>query len=166
MNMVNKINMFRLFSLLLSYPTDEVLDLTGEMNEVEGLPSLEAFNSRSLEELQVEYTNLFINSYPALLCPPYESYYREGLVYGETTSNVLKCYKTAKLDYAYEGEPPDHISVELEFIAETGDESFLKRLKEWVPSFLEKVKEQSSVYSAIARDMERMLFPGDSPVTG
>ena len=99
--------------------------------------------------------------------PPYESVYREegGRVFGELSMQVQSCYRRFSLDLTSEfrGEPPDHLSFELEFMYylcrreseawEGGDEDkalcFLSEEKEfleehilaWFPAFCAKVRE-------------------------
>ena len=153
-------NPYRLFSLVFSYPTPEavrdVADLPDGVRDL--FPKCAGMLAgTALEELQAEYTRLFINSYPALLCPPYESFYREGIVYGKSSQEVLAIYGEHGLDYSYEGEPPDHISAELDFLALTDDGRFLGRLKEWVFSFSERVREHSPIYGACAAELESFL---------
>jgi TorA maturation chaperone TorD len=128
-----------------------------ELSAGSGLRAHEAPTARSLEEVQTEYTRLFISAYPALLCPPYESYYREGLVYGQTSIDAEEWYRQYHLQFSGENEPPDHLSVELEFLAITGDSAFGQKLREWVPKFTERVKASSTIYGACTEDLERFL---------
>ena len=150
---------FKLFSLIFSYPSQDVVEeirrMADEFPELK--PALERFTGTDLEELQVEYTRLFISDHPTLLCPPYESYYREGIVYGNASVEVREFYGSRGLDYVYESEPPDHISVELDFLAITGDREFLERLKEWVFEFTRRVKEHSDIYGVFAEKLEKHL---------
>ena len=150
---------FKLFSLIFSYPTEDVIDelklMTDTIPEFKTL--LEKFIRIDLETLQTEYTRLFVSTFPTLICPPYESYYREGLVYGNASVEVAEIYERYGLKYAYEGEPPDHISVELEFLSLTNSGEFLSRLKEWVFDFTDRVKKHSSVYGVFAEELEKFL---------
>lgn len=151
---------YGLFSLLFSYPTQEVLRAVEELSRHEALSELESvklLGSVDMEELQTEYTRLFVNSYPTLLCPPYESFYREGVVYGNASREVEESYRRQGLTYVYQGEPPDHISVELDFLAATRDEGFLARMRQWVPQFTARVKENSTVYEVFARELDEIL---------
>jgi TorA maturation chaperone TorD len=70
-----------------------------------------------LLELQKEYTRLCHASKPRLL-PLFESVYREGKLLQESTVEVARLYYGAglKLDKDF-SLPPDHISLELEFMA-------------------------------------------------
>lgn len=74
-----------------------------------------------VETLSVEFTRLFrgVKPYYSPL-PPYESVYRseEGRVFDEVSMEVKRVYRQFGLDLASEfyGEPPDHLSFELEFM--------------------------------------------------
>ncbi len=150
---------FRFFSLIFSYPSEKILEelesLSREIPEYSKI--VEMLKTHTLEELQTEYTRLFITDHPTLTCPPYESYYREGSVYGNASVEVREIYESHGLEYNFEGEPPDHISVELEFIALTGDREFLNRMKEWVFYFADKVKESSEIYGLSAEELKRLI---------
>ncbi len=141
-----------------------------------GLATLDRFfkgiGQKSWEELgeaaSVEFTRLFrgVNPFYSPL-PPYESVYREegGRVFGELTVTVHREYRRFGLDLAsgLSGEPPDHISFELEFMHllccqeaeawENDDEDealrlllaereFLREhLVTWLPQFCGKIRE-------------------------
>ena len=131
-------------------------------------------NSR--EELErtisVEFTKLFRGVKPLYSpLPPYESVYREeaGRVFGELTFGVHQEYRRFgfELSHGFSGEPPDHISFELEFMHllcsreaeawanEDEDEAlrllqvekeFLKEhLMEWVPKLCGEVRKHDRV---------------------
>ena len=151
-------NPYRCFSLVFSYPTVDMLRQIGELSE-NGAPvrSQEALSGLPLEDAQAEYTRLFISAYPAVLCPPYESYYREGLLYGNSSVESAEWYRRRGLDFTFEGEPADHLSVELEFLALTGDRAFLNKLGQWVYKFTERVKGNSKLYGVCAEELENFL---------
>jgi TorA maturation chaperone TorD len=73
-----------------------------------------------LEDLEVEYTRLFINSFNGIPAKPYESVYLDKghLVVGDATIRVREFYQDFGVgmcpDYP---EPPDHIAIETEFMA-------------------------------------------------
>jgi len=151
---------YRLFSLLFSYPTREDIDVIKKLSQqkpISTLESIKLINIVDLKDLQTEYTRLFINSYPTLPCPPYESFYREDIVYGKTVSEVTAIYRLHGLAYTYKEEPPDHIGVELDFLAETGDKDFLDRMRQWVLEFTGRVKEHSTIFGVFARELEELL---------
>ncbi len=73
------------------------------------------------EAVSVEFTRLFRGVKPLYSpLPPYESVYREesGCVFGDLTVEVHREYRRFGLDLAdgLTGEPPDHLSFELDFM--------------------------------------------------
>lgn len=151
-------NPFRYFSLVFSYPTEEMLEEIEELSaDFPGMRCSEILRGMPIEDVKAEYTRLFISAFPALLCPPYESFYREGVVYGNTAAEVCEIYKSHGFDYVYEGEPPDLLSVELDFLSMTNDGDFLDRLKEWIFDFTERVKRHSSLYGILAEELENFI---------
>ncbi len=123
-------DIFKLLAACFYKPEKEILienDLPGTLaslvKDVSGetyrgaLQMKEAVKKYSIEELQVEYTRLFIGPF-GVAVPPYGSYYLEktGEVMGETTREVMQLYRKAGLAIDKEfTELPDHIAVELEF---------------------------------------------------
>jgi putative dimethyl sulfoxide reductase chaperone len=153
-------NPYSLFSLIFAYPSAETISEIAEIKKSGGYPefrSLEVLSRVPLPELQAEYTRLFISSYPALLCPPYESFYREGMVYGNASVEVLEFYREHGLNFVYEGEPPDLLSAELDFLAITNNGAFLRRFKEWVFAFTGRVKKHSEIYGVCSLELETFL---------
>jgi len=115
--------------------------------------SLEGLKSEPLEEVQYEYTRLFVNGYPKTACPPYESVYREGTMLGESAMDVYLIYRDWGLEVSEE-EAGDHLAVMLEFLyylaslreaaddgeklkaVEEATEGFWRdHLKPWLPQF-------------------------------
>lgn len=124
------------------------------------------------EAASVEFTRLFrgVKRHYSPL-PPYESVYREDSshVFGEVTMAVHHEYRRFGLDLAngLSGEPPDHISFELEFMYflcrqeaeawERGDEEEALRLREteheflaehlltWLPKFCDEVRKHDQL---------------------
>ncbi len=157
-------DLFRYFSLVFSYPTEETLQELGEISraaDFSGPLCEEELKIVSLQDAQAEYTRLFISAFPRLLCPPYESYYREGVVYGNASVEVRELYEKHGLRFGYEGEPPDLFSAELEFLALTNDEIFLERMKEWVFDFTSRVREHSKIYGRCAEAFEDFIRLGN-----
>jgi TorA maturation chaperone TorD len=98
-----------------------------------------------VEALAVEFTTLLRGIRETSPPPPYESLYREGVLNGETTMDVVDAYRAFDVQPAlgFEGEPADHISFELAFMrhlclkeAEAGDEAELGRVLEAERTFL------------------------------
>ena len=98
-----------------------------------------------LDDLQVAYTGLFINSAPLSTIPPYASVYMDGdkCIQGKTTETILDYYRSC--GYTIEGstEPPDHIQHQLEFLAalagdrkEEEEQAFLRtHFRPWFEKF-------------------------------
>ena len=111
----------------------------------------ESLNSTTdwLEPIQIEYTRLFVNAVPSVIAPPYGSTYlsSDGMLYGPSAVSVKEFYQERGVDLAGEGDLPDHIVVELEFLAllaekrETADEElFLNdHFRTWFPKFKERI---------------------------
>jgi nitrate reductase assembly molybdenum cofactor insertion protein NarJ len=151
----------RLYSYLFSFPTAEVVGCISQIcrgNPLGELESIKAIQSADLNEIQAQYTQLFVNSLPTLPCPPYESFYREGVLYGQSMLQVNQTYTRHGLSYVNSGEPADHISVELDYLAESADRSFLIRMREWVPQFTARVKASGTVYAKAAEELEEFLL--------
>jgi putative dimethyl sulfoxide reductase chaperone len=127
-----------------------------------------------IEALSVDYGALFLGPFK-LLAPPYGSVYMEdATVMGDSTMNAKSLYSQEGLDVSIK-EPPDHICVELEFLAflirreadenAMGDpeaaavyrrkqQSFLElHLGAWVAEFAERVEQQARTdfYRTLAR---------------
>ncbi len=166
-------NPYRYFSLIFSFPTEQLLQELRELSQDAGASGLHEgviLAQTPLEELQTEYTRLFISAYPKLLCPPYESYYREGVVYGNSSIEVGEWYRKKGFDFTCEGEPADLVSAELEFLALTNDALFHGRMKKWIFEFIENVKQHSTLYGPAAAELADLLnceeTPEVSPVAG
>lgn len=139
-----------------------------------------------LADLKLEYTRLFMGPY-GLPVPPYESVYREPTrtVMGASTLDVLRRYEEAGLVLSPSfKELPDHVAVELEFLAllsseeaeawERGDaaeslrflrleEAFLRdHLVPWIGSFCDRVvsSTEGPFYQAMA-ELAQAYIPLD-----
>jgi len=78
-----------------------------------------AFDQQPLEELQIDYTRLFLNP-TGPLASPYESAWiagRDPMLVGEITQSVLDTYRQGGYDVDLSfRDLPDHIAAELEFL--------------------------------------------------
>ncbi len=142
-------------------------------------------DEESIEALAVEYTLLFVGPGPHLT--PCESVWRdnEGLLWGECTSRVKLFIESSGLRFQPDWRGlPDHVSVELEFMArlcshEAGlwgrpervrdlrqcletEESFLSdHLLAWVPSFCGRVAERNSGYYGQTAQLAKDFLESD-----
>ena len=111
-------------------------------NAIEGSPNF-------IEDIRSEYTRLFINSFPRVPAPPYESCYGScrNMLNDTAAQEVDSFYRNCGYSINRCVELPDHISYEMEFtgaLLEDGKyeeaEDFLNtHLRKWVPLFREKV---------------------------
>lgn len=99
--------------------------------------------------LAVEYTRLFINAVQGVVCPPYESIYRENTVMGNSALEVLDCYRKEGIKMAEKfRDLPDHVAVELEFLyylanfacRSEHDRFMQSHVSQWVPQFCFQVE--------------------------
>ena len=102
-----------------------------------------------IEDLQVEYTRLFINGVPHVVAPPYGSVYMDKALQGTFAGNTLEFYREKGFGMEENADFPDHLIHELEFLSLladendlTGEEEFLNKLfRPWYGMFLARVTE-------------------------
>lgn len=157
-------------------------DLTLTKTMTDGLKGLESLLSEFSEDekllmtLASDFTLLIRGIRPKdSPPPPYESLYRGDMLFGEATKKVMDDYGAFEVGPLgqYEGEPPDHIGLELAFMqylctqeanswkegdenriqnAVTAQERFLsEHLGSWIGSLHEKVsaRDETGFYSAV-----------------
>ena len=153
---------YRLLSALFYLPEQETDGILNNLSDwsagfsddfSEKAKKLEAeFQKIELQDLQVEYSKLFVGPFD-IFAPPYASLYidKKGHVMTETSLLVDKYYEEAELKVDVK-EPPDHIALELEYLhvmASKGvDIDSLKKQKEfydkhlmlWLDEFCENIK--------------------------
>ncbi len=153
----------RLFAYPRTCPDEEDLRKVGMGNEAARLQE-----GGGLQFLQAEYVRLFINALPETPCPPYGSFYLEGTLMGVSTLKLRDLYA----GYGFQtDEMPDHIAVELEFLAlllmasrqqgaGEGLDLLLDHLRSWTPAFFQKVEEndESGLFRALSRSARALLF--------
>lgn len=121
-----------LAGLYLEPPTAEQLDRiaawaddwlaeAGDREEIaDPLARLREANEADPEHLRQEFTRLFRGiSRSQSPKPPYESLYRDGQLYSSIATEVQHGYRSAGLAVAdaENNEPPDHLGIELQFLA-------------------------------------------------
>lgn len=126
-----------------------LLDAVGWQDESDELRRQHVQGAALLESLQVEYTRLFVNAFPRVLAPPYGSVYLsdDGMLYGPSAVLTKQFYRERGFDLPGEADLPDHLTLELEFLAmlaaagEEADEAlFLRRhFRPWFPRFRARV---------------------------
>lgn len=124
---------YKTFAKLLYYPDNELAELlynkviTNFLNELEVnsevLLSLKkwisSFKSKDklLEAIQVEYTNLFITSFPSVPAHMFKSYYYEKEILGSSTEKIMDIYEKYGFHVSDNmNEPADNLAIMLEFV--------------------------------------------------
>jgi len=182
MDLNQRAKIYHILSQLFFYPDEEffekineiedyIQDILEEYAESDNLryqfsEAIDELRTLPPEELQAEHTRLFINSFPTLPCPPYESAYREMLLMGDYAEEVSKYYSLYDL-LIPEEDLPDHISYELDFmrfLLEEGDlelarEFFEEHILQWVPDFIADLKNESRLkfYRFVASFLEDFI---------
>lgn len=129
--------------------------------------ALDEVQALRLDDVQVEYTRLFITGFPRTPARAVESVYREGVLIGEAAEQVAECYRQYGLES--HDEFVDSMASEAEFLAylsgqETDDpeelaglaaaqRAFLKRhFLKWAPQFARDVKRHAELklYQSLA----------------
>lgn len=179
----NHIHLFRLLALALSYPDQDFINRLqaqiGNINvEVTGdrelslrafIEELTTLEMLPLDQIQGEHTRLFINAYPKIPCPPYETVYREGVLFGQAAEDVYQFYQRWGIQ-AQSGEV-DHAGSELEFMAyllalespdalQEADRFINIHLAAWLPAFANDLAQQSrlSFYRQLGILMKEILL--------
>jgi TorA maturation chaperone TorD len=156
---------------------------TGEMKEGLGLISkfISSCKNQSQEEIlrriAIDRTRLFRGiSEKYSPPPPYESFYREQRLCGETRAEVCRFYSKVGVTLPEERtESPDYLGIEIDFmrlLCESEEEAWLNKqpekaleflrasvdflkdhLLKWVPSFLDKMYEMADLdfYRGLAK---------------
>jgi TorA maturation chaperone TorD len=110
-----------------------------------------ASSADPLEDLQIEYTRLFINGVPHVIAPPYGSVYIDKSLQGQHTEKTLRFYTSHGYALKEDADLPDHIIHQLEFLslmAEKNDAAteaeFLQTIfLPWFGRFHQRVKQES-----------------------
>jgi len=129
----------------------ELLNALGGEKEKELLTSTLSSSNDYLEDLQVEYTRLFINGAPHVVAPPYASVYLEKSLQGKYAEDILSHYHSLGYSLTTKADFPDNLIHQLEFLSflaednnQQAEEDFLTRFfQPWYPIFSKLVKEGS-----------------------
>ncbi len=101
------------------YPQPEITtELSARATEIDSaeIQTLaNTFVTENLEDLQIEYTRLFINNAEGVPCPPYESAYLDGQLLTTATAAVANFYAGWGIKHAQ--ETADFLPIELQFLA-------------------------------------------------
>ncbi len=124
---------YKTFAKLFNYPDEELIEWikSGVISEFLELIKMDEvkivernqwnkLNSKSdlLEVLQVEFTHLFINSFPSIPAPLYKSFYEDNEIMGSSIASLIDTYEK----YGFEvsktsNELPDNLVLQFEFVS-------------------------------------------------
>lgn len=194
---------YRLFSQMFLYPDEERLQAVAEVTaELQGkgaalaqfaffgrwrrlMDILHDLGQRGLGDLPSRYVSLFVVNSEGVPCPPYESVYRQaaGLSPGWLLAQVEREYEAAGLTLTPAlGELPDHVAVELEFMASLcshegqgweerslaqgvwalqRQKAFLEgHLAQWFPEFAQRVSaaDRGGIFAAVATGAQSFIY--------
>ena len=124
---------FKTFAKLCYYPDSKLVSLLFDDVITQFLTALEIENSNInqlaswlktfkskeelLETLQVEYTHLFITSFPSIHAPMFKSFYYENEILGTSTEKIMDIYESFNFHVSDDmTEPPDNLAIMLEFV--------------------------------------------------
>ena len=124
---------YKSFAKLFTYPDKELINLFSsgvifELFTILDLPDsdfseidkwIKSFDNEEklLEELQVEYTRLFINTFPTLPAPLYKSYYEDKELLGHKIGKLIDTYEKYGFEVSKnQNELPDNLALLLEFV--------------------------------------------------
>lgn len=121
----------------------KLLEALGGREEIETLQAAFSTSRDILEDLQVEYTRLFINGIPHVAAPPYASVYLEKTLRGKYSDEILLYYRSLGYTLKETADLPDSLIHQLEFLSflaedqnRDGEEEFLNRFfLPWYPKF-------------------------------
>lgn len=116
------------------------IDDKGFVDSVNGI--IEVYKMENSDKLRTQYTSCFVNNYPSLPCPPYESWYLNRTVHGRAVAKLNVWYR--KYDLYPLPLPEDHVSAIAEFAAylyHTGKDDADKFVKEHVLTWMGKLAE-------------------------
>jgi TorA maturation chaperone TorD len=131
-------------------------------------PAAEELHETPLEVWQAEHTRLFVSGYPTTPCPPFESAYLSGRMYGPQERKLKDLYK--RMGMMSSDAPADYLGTMLECLALLNAEPDVGRafwselwdrhLGRWVPRFCRELQAESKmVLYRIVAERLCVLFP-------
>ena len=145
---------FFIFGKLLTYPTKELKEeiekililLKDEGKKNLFTDILTSLNENDQDNLEAEYTSLFITGYPKTPCPPYFSAYQTGMIVSEHSEKLYNIYEEYGIELSNE-QFPDFIPTMMEFMTllltneqEKEAKEFYKEYLSWISEFSENIK--------------------------
>lgn len=156
-------SLYRFFAQCMQYPDPSWMNddffkvfynLLGSLDAIdEGIEIRRAIEQSSdpVEDLQIEYTRLFINGVPHVIAPPFASVYMDKSLQGAFALKTLQFYRDKGYDMTESADLPDNLIHELEFLSllaeeqdHAGEEEFLNTLfRPWFKHFCPRVAQET-----------------------
>ncbi len=138
---MNPFKAYKFFAHLFAYPErkEEFFKTLERFYPFEDKTPLEELKKVPFEELQAEYTSLFVANFKGVPCKPYQSFFQseEKTLMGAPAFDTAKYYELFNL--SAENEMPDAVYLQLDFA------TFLLKLMEETP-YVEDKKKLSVLY--------------------
>ena len=148
-----------------------LLDALKATQERESIEFAIAVSEAPLEDLQVEYTRLFINGVPHVVAPPYGSVYIDKSLQGLHAEKTLRFYRQHGYVMRDDAELPDHLIHQLEFLAILAEKNDIAASNEflqtlflpWFSRFETRVRQEAKhpFYSVIAQLIDYLTKEDD-----
>jgi TorA maturation chaperone TorD len=160
----------RLISGLLASPAIDSLEVLHELAGKHGWlsQSVAELGSVGLEDWQAEHARLFISGHPKTACPPFESAFVGGSMFGAACDQLGDLYRRAGLQA--EITPPDYLGTQLEcaaWLMEQGcehskallQELWREHLAAWAPQFGAALQAESGLllYRQLGRQLGKLF---------
>ena len=156
-------SLYRFLAQCMEYPDPEwmnkdffdvfynLLETYGAISESNEIRNALEQSLDPIEDLQIEYTRLFINGFPHVVAPPYASVYMDHSVQGAFALKTLNFYREKGFTMEESADLPDNLIHELEFLSLLvededfeGEEEFLNMLfRPWYKQFCPRVAEKT-----------------------
>lgn len=160
---------------LFSEPVDESKEVILELAEEHPWlgPAAAELAETALVDWQAEHTRLFISGHPGTPCPPFESAYREGRMWGDSADAWDEIHRWAGTDPG--GLPPDFLGSALSVVAaqlaaDPPDPQGIaiagwERLARWLPDFARDLQDNSALvlYRALGERLSALTAPVATP---
>ena len=165
------IQKFFILGKFLTYPTKELKDDIKKIiaqiknkDETKKLKNILSLlnNETYREELEAEYTSLFITGYPKTPCPPYFSAYQTGMIVSDYSDKLYDLYEEYGIELSNE-QFPDFIPTMMEFMTLllTNDlleeaKNFYKEYLSWLDEFSKNIKRntKNEYFIMIANELD------------
>ena len=148
-----------------------LLDALDARQEKESIEFTIATSDDPLEDLQVEYTRLFINGVPHVIAPPYGSVYIDRSLQGLHAEKTLRFYRKHGYDLKDDADLPDHLIHQLEFLAILSEKNDVAASNDflttiflpWFSRFETRVRQEAKhpFYSVIAQLIDYLTKEDD-----